>query len=313
MTIMASPVIDQTHAPLRRQGAAPQQLRSVILLAGGAGSRELTKAAKRSVLQLPIDPSATLLDTWLAQVQSLSQRFGGNAELPLRIVGSTDHLPKAGVEFLDDPKELRGTGGVLKDVTSHDDPDAYVLVASAATLLLEPLDGLVAELAATQADASFFASSDADTGLVMLIRCRCLQSIPDVGFIDLKEQAMPRIASANSVTVIRRNVSVAASLRTPQKYIRALRELGLRQSHLASPQSAGLATNLAFAEQWKPSFGIIEPGCQAQPGVRAHDSVLLAGAKVGRNATIVRSLICPGASVPADAVVVDRIVGSEGK
>lgn len=313
MTIMANPVVEEIHSPSRRTAAALEQLCGVILLAGGTGSRDLTAAARRSVLRLPIHAAQTLLDAWQAQVQALALA-GGADHLPLRFVGSPDRISKAGVEFIDDPRELRGTGGVLKDVTSHYDPDAYVLIASAATLLLEPLDGLVAELAATRADASFFASSDADSGLVMLIRCRCLQSIPDVGFIDLKEQAMPRIASANSVTVIRRNLSVAASLRTPQKYIRALRELGLRQAQRSpTGDAAGLASNFAFAEQWKPSFGIIEDGCHVQPGVRAHDSVLLAGAKVGRNATIVRSMICPGASVAADAVVVDRIVTAERK
>jgi ADP-glucose pyrophosphorylase len=104
--------------------------------------------------------------------------------------------------------------------------------------------------------------------------------------------------------VVQRATLATASLRTPQAYIAALRRF--YSLHKADAPDAASAS--AFAEQWKPLFGIVEVGSNVAPSARIHDSVVLAGARVERDATVVRSVVCPGARVPVGATVVDQIV-----
>ena len=174
---------------------------------------------------------------------------------------------------------------------------------------------MVEALLATKSDAAFFVDDRGDSSAtLMLVRCGCLRAIAEVGFVDLKEQALPSIASAHSITVIRRALPVAASLRTPADYIHALRAY-----HLSGPRGGQdvvdrtLTVFDTFAEEWSPAFAITEADAHVEQGARIHDSVIMSGASVGRNAVIVRSVICPGAVVRADAVVLDQVVGAQGK
>jgi hypothetical protein len=307
---MAQPIIDHILRPAVPVAADAQRLAAVILLAGGAGTRTFSEKSRRSILQMPLSASETVLGLWHSRVRSLAQQlcFGG---LSLILVGGDRpeqvvHWDSPRIEHLQDPQELRGTGGVLRDITAEFPDDAYVLVASAASLVLEPLESVVDELCAANADAALCADEVGTPGSLMLIRARCLRSIPPIGFVDLKEQAMPGIAASGSVAVLQRSTLATASLRTPAAYIGALRRF--HTLHKLNGSSVSAASASAFAEQWKPIFSIVESGSEVAPTARIHDSVVLAGGRVGRGATVVRSVVCPGGRVPAETVVVDQMV-----
>src|SRR5690606_20299334 len=97
-----------------------------------------------------------------------------------------------------DPVEYRGIGGVLRDLAGDYHRDDYILVANAAQLLLSPLSELATLLAESDADGpadvSLISHRDGTPSGLMLIRCGSLWCIPQVGYVDMKEQALPMIA-----------------------------------------------------------------------------------------------------------------------
>src|SRR5205085_399511 len=109
--------------------------------------------------------------------------------------------PRVSVKVMRDPFEYRGTGGVLHDVARELEDDDYLVVATGAQLLLEPLKELVAGLTRRGGDVGILAHRDGMPSGLMLVRCGVLRQISDLGFVDLKEQALPAIAKKHRVTV----------------------------------------------------------------------------------------------------------------
>lgn len=316
-----------THEQAMAAGLAMDvhRLQAVVLLAGGASLNAFAEATERSVLDLPLAPGRSLLSYWRAEVAVAAAKLGCDA-LPVRVVGGarSRDLPASSpamIQHLEDPQELRGTGGVLRDVAADYPEQSYVLVANAASLVLQPLDEIVRELLETRAEVAFHVHDDGSASSIMLIRSGCLKSIAPIGFVDLKEQALPAMASAKSVSAVRRRDPVAISLRSPSDYVRGLRTYHLRRSASvargngngngnghAATVGAVPSSSRVLSEDWRPVFQIAEDGAEVEGGARLHDAVVLAGARVGRNAVVVRSVVCPGARVPADGLVVDGLV-----
>lgn len=299
----------------RRHPSAPDEIGACVLLAGGTGAVSLARAAERSVLELPVEPGRSLMSLWRESFEGAFSHRTPDHPAEVRILGgpliSFDDLRSSGlltIEHDHDPAELRGTGGLLHDLAAEYSDDTYLMVAGASTLLLNPLADLLEELRQTKADVALFVQQDGSSPNIMLVRVSCLRCIPRVGFVDFKEQALPRIAAGNSVAVIRRNRPVAAVARTPAEYIRALRqyhELQRAKSLLGDYRYGVLRP---FAETWQAVFSIVEDNAEVEAGANIADSVVLRGARVGRGADVVRSVVCPGAVVPPFATVVDEVV-----
>jgi mannose-1-phosphate guanylyltransferase len=128
--------------------------------------------------------------------------------------------------------------------------------------------------------------------------------IPSIGYVDLKEQALPLIARKHRVQVIPRARPLALPLRTRADYIRALR--WYHRSPRVEP------TTDPFEEDWRPVFALCEQGADVDPSARLHDSVVLAGGRVERGAMVVRSVVCAGGVVERNQTVVDRVVTAAG-
>jgi hypothetical protein len=301
---------DLTTASHRRKrtNTGKSEIGAVVLLAGGTGLNDLARAAERSVLELPVSQSETLLSLWRDQLEQTLVRPGVPAA-DVRIVGGAliryedrNCSDLLNIAHDHDPHELRGTGGILHDIAEDYPDESFLVVAGASTILLEPLNHLVAELMSARSDVAFFAHEDDTAPNLMLIRCNALRQVADVGFIDLKEQVLPVIASAGTVTVIRRQSPVAATMRTAQEYLRTLR----LYHRLGNAKVTSFSS--AFDEKWESTFSIIEAEAKLDGTASLHDSVVLASARVGRNATVIRSIVLPAAHVPAGATVVDQVV-----
>jgi NDP-sugar pyrophosphorylase family protein len=124
-----------------------------------------------------------------------------------------------------------------------------------------------------------------------------------VGYVDMKEQALPRIARDFSVRAVRCRRPSGMPVRSLESYIRAL-----QQQHMKFAQRGRGAEPDPLAESFTRHFSIIEPGAEVHPTAYAHDSVVLSGARVEAGATLVRSVVCEGAVVPRDARLVDTLV-----
>lgn len=292
---------------LALQAIAPR-LRAVILLGGSVRESALSRALKRSTLDLPLDGGRTILGAWAQQTAALAK----TAKIPslaLRVLINQATAAPAIVPAVDgltvsleyDRAELRGTGGLLRDLSDQYEPEDLLLVANAHQVVIPPLAGLAGLLGAVQSDVALLATTQRTPCGLNLFRCKALRAIRTNGFIDLKEQALPAIAAAFQVKVVACPPGVVFPVRTLEGYLGALRALH---------SSTELGPSDPLAEDCFPTFSLVEEGAAVAPSARVHDSVVLRGARVGTDVVLVRSLVCEGAVVEAGAVVADRVVGS---
>jgi NDP-sugar pyrophosphorylase family protein len=205
-----------------------------------------------------------------------------------------------------DRSELRGSGGVLRDIAQDYGDNDVIAVANANQILTESLSHLLTCLEASGSDVTLIAHEDGTPGGLMVARCGSLRTIPSVGFVDLKEQALPQLAKHASVKVVRRESPPSLPVRTASHYIAAL-----RYYHRRSSSSAGRDEQPAFSEGWLSTFALSERGAFVDSTARLHDAVVLRGARVERGAVVARSVVCPGAVVGKDQVILDQLVSAE--
>jgi N-acetylglucosaminyldiphosphoundecaprenol N-acetyl-beta-D-mannosaminyltransferase len=291
------------------------RLRAVVLLGGSVRPSPLAQATGRSVLDLPLERSTTLINFWLAQAKDIAELAGLDpGRLPVRVmVSQNSPEPESAEERFfgtfrieRDRSEYRGTGGVLRDVGSEYDDDDLILVANAAQILLDPLAAVAAALDRKGGDVGLVSHDDGTPSGIMLLSCKALRLAPVTGFADMKEQVLPLIASRFDVRVLRRRRPTGLPVRTLEDYIQALRFHHLRRA--GKP-----VMNDPLAEDWSAAFSLVEAGATVDPTARVHDSVVLSGSAVEPGAVLVRSVVCPGAVVRRDKTAVDQFVLPIGK
>jgi len=259
------------------------------------------------VLDLPLDSSGSILNHWLNHAIELA-RICNLSSLPVRILvdRSSPEPVTADAKYYGtfrverDQSEYRGTGGVLTDLADDYEDDDLIVVANAAQILLDPLAGIVGALEKTGGDVALVGHEDGTPSGVMLVTVKTLRIIQRTGFVDMKEQALPLIASKFDVRVVDRRRPTGLPVRSLGDYIAALR---LHHRRLNGKQ----ARIDPLAEDWKSSFSIIEAGASVDASAQVHDSVILRGAQVHAGVAVVRSLVCPEAVVPKDSRVVEQL------
>jgi N-acetylglucosaminyldiphosphoundecaprenol N-acetyl-beta-D-mannosaminyltransferase len=296
----------------RSEDAAPlSRLRAMVLLGGSVRANSLCAATGRAVIDLPLDANGSILNFWLAQAAETA-RLAGLDRLPVRVmVNQNSPEPRsADARFLGgyrverDLSEYRGTGGLLRDISSGYADEDLILVANAAQILLDPLPIIVNTLLRKRGDVSVISHDDGTPSGVYVVKCKTLRLIPEQGFVDMKEQGLPLIAGKFDIRVVKRRQPTGLPVRSLDAYIQAL--------HFYHRRRSGRPTVTdPLAEDWTPSFSLIEPGATVDSSVRVHDSVVLAGATVEPGAVLVRSVVCPGAVVRRDRTAVDQLVGLE--
>ena len=287
---------------------ALSRLRALILLGGSVRSSALTECCGRSVLDLPLDNDGSIFNHWLHQASELA-RYAGLEKLPVRVMvnrnapepvsAAPQYYGSFRVER--DLSESRGTGGVLRDLAADYADDDLVLVCNAAQILLDPLAAIATALHKKEGDVTIVSHNDGTPSGVQLITCKALREIPEVGFVDMKEQALPLIAQKYDVTVLHCRRPTALPVREPKDYIRAMK-------HYHSRKSGKSAAGDPLAEDWQPTFQIVEPGAVVDPRAHVHDSIVLKGGVVEAGAVVVRSIVCPGGVVRKDRPRVDQVV-----
>jgi len=277
----------------------------MVLLGGSVRAGAFGTAIGRLVFQLPLESNGTILDSWSRAASDLAHL--AEQVVPVRVmIDKAAPQPLAtnngkAVEIERDPFDFRGTGGVLRDLASQYAPDDYLLVANAAQILCEPLSDLASALAAMGGDVSIVSHLDGTPSGLMFVRCGALASIPEQGFVDMKEQALPAIAKDHRVTVFHRQHPSALPIRTLSDYIHALRDHHQRRSGKSAPASA-------FSENCQSIFSIIEDGASVDPTAKLHDSVVLRGGRVEAAAVAVQSVICPGGVLKRNEVQIDALI-----
>jgi len=287
-----------------------EKLAALVLLGGSVRASRLSQTIGRSVLDLPVESGLSLLERWRDEAGRLALG-NGLRRLAMRVMVDRDAAePKVPVAHEHtivsverDPFEYRGTGGVLKDLSSDYADDDYILVASAAQILLEDLTAMATALGECESDVSLLAPHDGAPAGLMLIRCAALRGISESGFVDLKEQALPAIGRTHRVEVVPWETSSALPVRNLTDYISALR------SHHLSRK--GQVEVNPYAEDWESAFSLVEAGANVAGDACVHDSVVLKDAKVEAGAVVVRSVVGPHGVVRKGQMVVEALVSGE--
>lgn len=291
---------------------ALSQLKAVVLLGGQLRPSPLIQAVQRSVLDLPVSEDKTLLNHWLTDAVELA-KFARVDGVPVRVLVSRAQDEPVSLqprfrEILSverDGSEYRGTGGVLSDITREYKDDDFILVANAAQLLLEPLSALATALDHKRSDIAMVSHLDGTVGGLMLIRCATLRQINRIGFVDLKEQALPTIARQFDVRVVHCRRPTGLPLRTTTDYISALRQWHRGPGRIQGSRRGQIDP---LAEDFSRGFTVVESGAWVDSSAYLHDAVVLRGARVEANTAIVRSLIGPKALVKRESRVIDTFV-----
>jgi mannose-1-phosphate guanylyltransferase len=290
------------------------RLSAVIVLAGTVQPTRsrFSRAVGRMVIDMPLDDQRTILGMWVEQVSLLAERLG-RTTLPMRLLldGKSPALeqgvPEARRTLLSverDPKDFRGTGGVLADLASGMDPADYLLVVNGRQILLEKLADLAQELARPGADAAVIGHQDGTPSGAMIVRAGAMSVIPGDGFVDMKEQALPRIAREHRVQVVMRDHPTGLSIRTLPDYLNALR------MYYRKIQNAPVLDD-PFAENLRSTFAIVQDGAAVDASAQLVDSVVLGGGRVEAGAIVVRSVVFSDAVVRRNQRVIDRVVSNK--
>lgn len=302
---------DPDAVSLRARTGTPAQagIRALVLLAGRTPG-SLAALVERSVLDLPIGDSLRLLDVWETRIAGLLAAIGAdNDAVDVHVLcGETDPLPlvrqDARLRFRveRDGGSFRGTAGVLRDISERFAPGDCLLVGVASQC---PGEGMLEALAAAadwRAGVSIGVDPAGVPNGLMLVRCEALGRVAPVGYIDFKEQALPKIAAACGARVVVAPQRCAPPIRDLARYIDAIRSW---RSHRTLE---GVRFSRPFEEHWTPQFSIIEAGAAVSPSALILDSVVLAGGVVAERARVVRSVVGPRGRVSAGRTVVDRLV-----
>ena len=295
------------HPALIAEKEVIKRIQAVILLGGSLSRNPLSTATDRSLLDLPVASGRSIFDCWRDDLKSFASSYSIDSLTARLIINRRASEPKLplceGAVYLSveyDPHEYRGTAGILRDIAIDYDDEDYIVVASAAQILLEPVEKLVCELAAKANDISLIAHDDGTPCGLMLIRCGCLHEIPAIGYIDLKEQALPELAKHYRVRVVRHIRASGLPIRTLEDYIEALR--------VYRRLRAGNGDHRADEDCYS-LFEVVEDGAFVNPGSRLHDSVVLRGGRVEGESVLFRSIVGPNAIVRQKTLVGKIISG----
>ena len=286
-----------------------RRLKAVILLGGKVRQTSLGAALDRSVLDLPLDSHGTVLNHWVRQCDALARRVGIDGLAVRVMVDQKAHEPKrfdpayAGMVRVErDRSSFRGTGGLIADIAADYDDEDLILVANASQVLLDPLAAIAHALDHKTGDLTLISHRDGTASGIMLLAAKTVRAINPVGFIDLKEQALPQIAKLHDVRVVNCRQPTGIPLFSLTDYIGALQQYHRRQAGRRN------RTN-PLGEDLSRYFGLAEAGAEVAGDAYLHDAVVLDGAVVEPGAAVIRSLVLPGAVVKARAEVSDQLVG----
>lgn len=261
-----------------------------VLLAGGMRPAPLAAELQRSILDLPVAPTHTLLEHWIALFGPIAAGLG--ISLDVRVVGSRSvpfpvvrpRNAEFPVAILCDRDEYRGPGGAVADACAHEPDDTLIVIAEAARFLACTVAPIVAEHLELTADITVASNEDSSPAGLYVTRRGQLSLIPPRGYYDIKEQWLTNAAAAGArIGVHRLKGRASVLLRTREQYVSIVRA------------TCG-------------GGSLIESGAQVAPTARVVHSVILAGSVVPDHAVVARSVIGECNHLPHRAHIIDEVV-----
>lgn len=260
-------------------------------------------------MSLPMGEAGTLLQFWMREVRALGGLLANEAKVLIclhadRVGGlaaSDDRESWPPWELVVDEAPYRGPAGVLRDAVKDVSPDSTILVAEASRVVGTPLGPAVEAHLRQNSDATVGVNPDGSPAGLFVLKAGTLGLVPPVGFMDIKEQLLPKIlASGRTVRVWRFEAPGLKSCRTRAEFL-----------------SAALAIQSARNEDEAPRMGSPGPvaaGVDAvlDPTAYIAHCAIGAGARVEAGAVLVRSVVIGTAVVAAGASISDAVITPSG-
>ncbi|MEM1013048.1 MAG: hypothetical protein AAGI46_12605 [Planctomycetota bacterium] len=122
----------------------------------------------------------------------------------------------------------------------------------------------------------------------MLIRSGVLQSIKAVGYVDMKQQALPELRNRFDIRVVRSRRATGIPIFGATSYIQAV---GRYHAQRDGRGFEAPPLGIPLAEDFGCHFTLVEDGAQVDSSVYLHDSVVLDGGVVEAGASLVGSVV----------------------
>lgn len=285
-----------------------------IVLAGGLRPSPVAAVAGLPVLDLMLTPSRSALDLWCARFQELDTHAGLSVRVVYDASTPAPAAPAAAgtldVRVEREPRPYRGPAGIVRDLVTDVPAAAHVLVVEGGRYLASSLANLVSRHHARGGDVTVVCNADRSPAGVYLVRRAALDLVTANGFMDLKEQWLPRVVQAGLGVWVHDLVQGEAyPLWSREQFLRASR------AAMSSPRDIGpyvVTQGTPEASRVDAQWCCVAAGAEVADGAAIHESIVMRGAAVGVGAVVARSIVCPGAVIQPGARVVDAVVGRAG-
>ena len=283
---------------------------TAVFLAGGFSPPPIAEAAGRSPLDLFVSPAETVCDRWVEALRVLGTSV--RIEETLCVCGGSVPGPRcaaSGVRVVADQSDYRGPAGALRDAVRSTRGEGLILVAEAARVCGVDLRAFLEVHLAREAAVTVAAHEDGSPAGLYLLSRAALELIPERGFMDLKEQWLGRVLGEGMpVWVHQVPTGSCPPIRTRTEYLRAVLS-GVGDASAPMPGPAFEPRMLLGTGQ---SGSILCTGAMVDADSIVVDSVVMPGATVEAGAIIIRSLVCSETRVREGQPVIDSVVGPRG-
>jgi hypothetical protein len=293
------------------------------MLAGLLRPSPLREGIDVPALCLPVGRAGTLLDAWL----KVLQRVPGLNDVRIVInskadLGTVSKLARAArpagaanapepdssfsIRTIAEPSSWRGTIGLVRDVTEDLAMEDIVIVIEAHCLPPESIRPVIDRLQPSRAGVVGISGLDQPSG-VYALRIDAVRVTPSNGYMDFKEQFLPRLNEKGMRLTTARLSDRSLRMWDRASYLEAVHESldGSRAKvgEVRVSSQASVSPSAAL-----DGFCIVEPGAVIEDGAVVQDSVILAGATVGGGAIVSKTVVGQRATVAPRAIVVRQIV-----
>jgi hypothetical protein len=213
------------------------------------------------------------------------------------------------LSILAEKRRYRGPVGIAKDECIDLEPEALILLAEASRVPTGTLAPMIEAHHQRGSDITVGVNPDRSPAGVFLFHRSALDLAPDKGFMDLKEQWLPKaLDSGLKVGVCTLSGAGLLSVRTRELFLAAARQL----NGLPDPLESTLEPLIGSQHEGLIRRCVVAESSTIAQDAVVQDSVVMEHATVGAGAVVARSLVCPRCVVAPDRTVVDSVVGREG-
>jgi NDP-sugar pyrophosphorylase family protein len=278
---------------------------NAIIFVGGPGQSKLRKTAGHPVCLLPIPGRRSLLHSWVdtlkmsAGVRTISIVTGRKEDAKsLEEQIQNDRLDsKVELTVHADQVSHRGTAGALKDfVDGRRNFENLIFIEGNRIPPDYPEALFCKDYERVDVSGVLGRTSEHETAGMILMKREMLDLVPNMGFFDFKEQLIPRVLDSGSRILVKEITRQSIRLSTPQAYLRQLIEFSpLEQGEISGPYISSSAQVDSSAILGKNV--IVGPNVRIDSNCLIQDSVIMEGARVGANSTLIRSIITRNSTV----------------